>query len=76
MTFTFTMSGSGTKTLELSLEIEGSEYISSFTIISSKVALSGLRQFLAIESCLRLMKNAFYFNLNAHFVLKIFKFLS
>ena len=43
MTFTFTMSGSGTKTLELSLEIEGSEYISIFTIISFKVVLSGLR---------------------------------
>ena len=41
-----------------------------------KGALSGLRQFLAIESPLKMMKNAFYFTLKALFVLKIFKFLS
>ena len=39
-------------------------------------ALSGLRQFLATESPLKMMKNAFNFNLKALFVLKIFKFLS
>ena len=39
-------------------------------------ALSGLRQFLAIESPLKMMKNAIYFNSNTLFVLKIFKFLS
>ena len=43
---------------------------------SSKGALSGLRQFLANESPLKLMKNAFYFTLKALFVPKIFKFLS
>ena len=41
-----------------------------------KGALSGLRQFLATESPLKTMKNVFYFNSKALFVLKIFKFLS
>ena len=41
-----------------------------------KGALSGLRQFLANESPLKVMKNAFYFASKALFVLKIFKFLS
>ena len=41
-----------------------------------KGALSGPRQFLANESPLKIMKNAFYFTLKALFVLKIFKFLS
>ena len=41
-----------------------------------KGALSGLRQFLAAESPLKMMKNAFYFNLKALFALKIFKFSS
>ena len=41
-----------------------------------KGALSGLRQFLAIESPLKMMKNAFYFTSKALFVLKIFTFLS
>ena len=41
-----------------------------------KGALSGLRQFLAAESPLKMMKNAFYFTSKALFVLKIFKFLS
>ena len=41
-----------------------------------KDVLSGLRQFLAFESPLKRMKNAFYFTLKAPFVLKIFKFLS
>ena len=41
-----------------------------------KVALSGLRQFLAIESTLKMMKNAFYFTLKVIFVIKISKFLS
>ena len=41
-----------------------------------KGALSGLRQFLAIESPLKIMKNAFYFTAKGLFVLKIFKFLS
>ena len=40
-----------------------------------KGALSGLRQFLATESPLKMMKNAFYFTSKALFVLKIFKSL-
>ena len=39
-----------------------------------KGALSGLRQFLATEKPLKMMKNAFYFTLKALFVLKIFRF--
>ena len=39
-------------------------------------ALSGLRQFLAIESPSKMTENAFYFTSKALFVLKIFKFLS
>ena len=38
--------------------------------------LSGLRQFAKTESPLKRMKNAFYFMLNALFVLEIFTFLS
>ena len=41
-----------------------------------KDTLSGPRQFLATESSLKMMKNAFYFTLKALFVLKIIKFLS
>ena len=41
-----------------------------------KGALSSLRQLLAIESPLKMMKNVFYFTSKALFVLKIFKFLS
>ena len=40
-----------------------------------KSALSVLRQFLATENPLKMMKNAFYFNLTALFVLKISRFL-
>ena len=41
-----------------------------------KGALSGLRQFLATESPLKMVKDAFYFTLKALFAHKIFKFLS
>ena len=41
-----------------------------------KGALSGLRQFLTTESLLKMMENTFYFNVEALFVLIIFKFLS
>ena len=41
-----------------------------------KSALSGLRQFLVTESPLKMIKNAFYFNSKALFVLKIFKVFS
>ena len=40
-----------------------------------KYTLSGLRQFLATESPLKLMKNAFHLISKALFVLKIFEFL-
>ena len=43
---------------------------------SIKSAFSDLRQFLAAESPLRMIKNAFCFTSKALFVLKIFKFLS
>ena len=39
-----------------------------------KVTLSGLRQFLPIESPLKMMINAFYFTSKALFILKIFRF--
>ena len=45
-------------------------------ILPLKGALSGLRQLLATESPLKMMKNAFYFTSKALFVLNIFKFLS
>ena len=41
-----------------------------------KGAPSALRQFFKIETPLKMMKNAFYFALNALVILKIFKFLS
>ena len=41
-----------------------------------KGALSGLRQFLATECPLKMMKNAFYLTPKALFVLKLIKFLS
>ena len=41
-----------------------------------KGALSGLRNFFATESSLKMMKNTFDFTLKSLFVLKIFKFLS
>ena len=41
----------------------------------NKCALSGLIQFLAIESPLKIIKNAFYFTLKALFVFEIFQFL-
>ena len=41
-----------------------------------KGLLLGLRQFLANENSLKMMRNAFYFMLKALFVLKIFTILS
>ena len=40
-----------------------------------KGALSGLRQFLATKSPLKMMKNAFYFTSKVLSVLKMYKFL-
>ena len=54
-------------------------YLLSFSIYQTKRVikgtLSGLIQFLAAESHLKMMKNAFYFTSKALSVLKIFKFL-
>ena len=44
--------------------------------LNFKGAFSALRQFLATESPLKMIKNAFYFNSKALFILKVFKFLS
>ena len=44
--------------------------------LNFKGALSGLRQYLATESHLKMMKNLFYFTLKAISALKIFKVLS
>ena len=41
-----------------------------------KGTISGLRQFLATESLLKIMKNTFDFTLKALFVLEIFQFCS
>ena len=46
------------------------------TKVVIKGALSGLRQFLATENTLKMIKNTFYFTLEALFILKIFTFLS
>ena len=46
--------------------------IAYLLIIDFKGILLGLRQFLATESPLKMMKNGFYFTLKALFVLKIF----
>ena len=46
------------------------------TLGTFKGSLLGLRQFLANETLLKMMKKAFYFTLKALFILKIFKFLS
>ena len=47
-----------------------------FPLSFFKGALSGLGQFLAAETPLKMVKNAFYFTSKIPFVLKIFKFLS
>ena len=45
-------------------------------VLLLKGAHPGLRQFLAAENPLKMMKNTFYFTSKALFVLKMFKFLS
>ena len=47
-----------------------------FILRNFKGALSGLRQFLATERPLNMMKDGFYFTLKALFGLKIFDLLS
>ena len=44
-------------------------------MFAGKGLLSGLRQFLTIENCFKVMKNAFYFMSKTLFVLEIFTFL-
>ena len=51
-------------------------YQSKKYYFSFKGAFSGLRQFLATENPLKVIKNAFYITLKAFFIFKIFKFLS
>ena len=53
-------------------------YLSYFlyNALGFKGAHTGLKQFLATESPLKMMKKAFYLTLNALFALNIFKFLS
>ena len=46
------------------------------TLSEIKGALSGLRQYLATESPIKIMRNVFYSISRALFVLKIFRFLS
>ena len=50
--------------------------LKKFTFTYLKGALLGLRQFLATESPLKVMKNAFNLTSKALFILKIFKFVS
>ena len=52
------------------------EHVTDLNLKHIKGALSSRSQFLASESPLKMIKNAFYFTLRALFVLKIFKFLS
>ena len=55
------------------------DWLGHFEILILKTfkgALSGLKQLLATESPLKMMKNAFYFTSKALFVFKTFKFLS
>ena len=63
---------------ELSVDWTSREFQNQSIVFSRKIkaTLSDLRQFLATESPLIMMKNAFYFTLKILFVLKIFKFLS
>ena len=50
-------------------------YVSTWTFLMLKGPILGLRQFLTIESPLKIMRNAFYFMLRALFVLEVFTFL-
>ena len=59
-----------------STEQQRNSYPSAVNSKDVKSALSGLRQFLATESPLKVMKSDFYFTSKELFVLKTFKFLS
>ena len=58
------------KILRMWINIHAKSFIKTWTL------LSGLRQFLASESLLKMMKNVFYLTVKTFFVLKVFKFLS
>ena len=60
---------------EIKTSLRGS-FQSTLVFSAIKGALSGLRQFLATESPLKMMKNAFYSTVKALFVHKTSKFLS
>ena len=49
--------------------------IAIYIYLNPKGVLSDLRKSMATESPFKKLKNAFYFNLKALFVLEIFKFL-
>ena len=49
--------------------------LEALVYIKNNLIDTDVRQFLATESLLKMIKNAFYFILKALFVLKIFKFL-
>ena len=61
--------------IEVDLRCRLSKLIFSLRVHILKGILLGLRHFLATESSLRMMTDAFYFTLKAFFVLKMFKFL-
>ena len=63
--------------ISLQLKIKNTQYLQECINFERKFkgTLSGLRQFLATESPLKIKKNAFYFTSKALFVLKTFKFL-
>ena len=64
--------------IHINIEINNLQCTNSLlkTFGNIKGALPGLRQFLAIGSSLKVMKNAFYFTSKAFSVPKVFKFLS
>ena len=59
----------------IDVNLENSNFNTVIMHVEIKGALSGLRRFLATESPLKMMKNAFCFSVKALFFLKIFKFL-
>ena len=60
----------------LKLMIEAHLHVNFLAIFYAKRAPSGLKQFLATESPLKVMKSTSYFTLTSFFVFKIIKFLS
>ena len=71
----YTYRGKQARSLSLNYNVFFMSY-TTYGLLCFKGELSGQRQFLAIESPLKMMKNAFYFTSKALFVLKIFMFLS